>query len=154
MESNAHKAFTVCNDEKCSSTFKYLDPSIHTFIDGPDPRDHFANERNLLTWMRTGMTMSLLGFITLLDVSAKDFAPSYSFPWTEQVNAPQTNIVAYIFVALGILSICVAFVTYFQNQSRIVNRLLHVGHGWAGYMMILMIMLFACCVMSLALSQE
>lgn len=57
----APKQFGLCDDEKCSRFFKYLDVSVHTFVDGPDPRDHLANERNLLTWIRTGTTLSLIG---------------------------------------------------------------------------------------------
>lgn len=61
VELNAPESFTTCNNEKCSTVFKYLDVSVHTIVDGPDPRDHLANERNLLTWIRTGTTLSLVG---------------------------------------------------------------------------------------------
>lgn len=61
VELNAPESFIHCNNEKCSSVFKYLDLSVHTIVDGPDPRDHLANERNLLTWIRTGTTLSLVG---------------------------------------------------------------------------------------------
>lgn len=62
-ELQAPERFGLCNDEKCSSFFRYLDVSVHTFVDGPDPRDHLANERNLLTWIRTGTTLSLIGIM-------------------------------------------------------------------------------------------
>ncbi|GAA5812042.1 hypothetical protein MFLAVUS_005491 [Mucor flavus] len=72
----------------CSNIFKYLDLSVHTIVDGPDPRDHLANERNLLTWVRTGTTLALVEnyhrFMTLLDMPTKNFAPSYSLPWTSE----------------------------------------------------------------------
>lgn len=61
VELNAPEKFILCNNEKCSTTFKYLDVSVHTIVDGPDPRDHLANERNLLAWIRTGTTLSLVG---------------------------------------------------------------------------------------------
>jgi hypothetical protein len=65
VELNAPEQFISCNNEKCSTVFKYLDLSVHTIVDGPDPRDHLANERNLLTWIRTGTTLSLVGMVTL-----------------------------------------------------------------------------------------
>ncbi|CAO3694436.1 unnamed protein product [Rhizopus microsporus] len=37
-ELQAPERFGLCNDEKCSSFFRYLDVSVHTFVDGPDPR--------------------------------------------------------------------------------------------------------------------
>jgi hypothetical protein len=62
MESNIDPPFISCNDEKCSTRFKYLDSVIHTKVrNAPDPRDHLANERNLLTWLRTGVTLTLIG---------------------------------------------------------------------------------------------
>jgi hypothetical protein len=68
-ELQAPERFGLCNDEKCSSFFRYLDVSVHTFVDGPDPRDHLANERNLLTWIRTGTTLSLIGMMLVLGIT-------------------------------------------------------------------------------------
>ncbi|GAA5811969.1 hypothetical protein MFLAVUS_005416 [Mucor flavus] len=117
----------------CSSVFKYLDLSVHTVIDGPDPRDHFANERNLLTWVRTGTTLSLVGFMTLLDMPTKNFAPSYSLPWTSEPVSLNAKIVS--------------------NQRQIVKRLLDVGHGWLGYLIATVIMLFVVFIMVMALTE-
>lgn len=62
MESNSDLPFIACNNERCSAKFKYLDSVVHTKVrNQPDPRDHLANERNLLTWLRTGMTLALIG---------------------------------------------------------------------------------------------
>lgn len=61
VELNAPEKFILCNNEKCSTVFKYMDISVHTVVDGPDPRDHLANERNTLAWIRTGTTLSLVG---------------------------------------------------------------------------------------------
>lgn len=62
MESNAPARFIACNNQHCSKKFKLIDfATVHTVVDGPDPRDHFANERNLLTWIRVGMVMCLIG---------------------------------------------------------------------------------------------
>lgn len=73
VELNAPEKFILCNNEKCSTVFKYMDLSVHTVVDGPDPRDHLANERNILAWIRTGTTLSLVGkLISLLVVSVAD----------------------------------------------------------------------------------
>lgn len=61
-DEKAPTRFTLCNDQQCCKRFNYLDfATVHTFIDGPDPRDHFANERNTLIWLRTGMILALIG---------------------------------------------------------------------------------------------
>ncbi|KAI8393370.1 uncharacterized protein BYT42DRAFT_609167 [Radiomyces spectabilis] len=154
LESRLPKRFIACNNQQCSKVYKYLDLSIHTKIEGPDPRDHFANERNMLTWLRTGMTLCLIGFMTLLDLPTKHFAPAHSLPWTEDAVPTKARIVACIFVGLGLVSICAAVLNYFKNQRRIVHRLFSVGHGWMGYSMALLIMLFACFIMVIALTES
>ena len=53
--------FHICHKDYCNEAFKYTDWTVHSKIDGPDPRDHFANERNFLSWLRVGMTLSLIG---------------------------------------------------------------------------------------------
>lgn len=63
------------------------------------------------------------------------------------------RIVAFIMVALGFSSLCISVVIYFKNQRRIVHRLIDVGHGWAGYTMALLIMLFICFIMVVALTE-
>ncbi|KAI9272163.1 hypothetical protein EDC94DRAFT_644873 [Helicostylum pulchrum] len=153
VELNAPESFLLCNDEKCSSIFKYLDLSVHTVIDGPDPRDHFANERNLLTWVRTGTTLSLVGFMTLLDMPTKNFAPSYSLPWTSEPVSLNAKIVSYIFVGLGFTCFIYSLYSYFRNQRQIVKRLLDVGHGWLGYLIATVIMLFVVFIMVMALTE-
>jgi putative membrane protein len=76
-ELNAPEQFILCNNDKCSTVFKYLDLSVHTVVDGPDPRDHLANERNLLTWIRTGTTLSLVGKLVSLFVNNNPNNPSF-----------------------------------------------------------------------------
>ncbi|CDH51669.1 predicted protein [Lichtheimia corymbifera JMRC:FSU:9682] len=154
-QSNDDKRFIACNDKHCSTTYKYLDWVVHTKVDGPDPRDHFANERNFLSWLRVGMTLALIGYMTLIDLRGeKSLAPSNSLPWNHEEPTPyKTRIVAFIMIALGFSSLCTSVVIYFKNQRRIVHRLLDVGHGWAGYTMALLIMLFICFIMVVALTE-
>ncbi|KAI9486544.1 MAG: hypothetical protein EXX96DRAFT_46234 [Benjaminiella poitrasii] len=151
VELHAPEKFILCNNEKCSTVFKYLDVSVHTIVDGPDPRDHLANERNLLTWIRTGTTLILIGFITLLDMPTKNFAPSYSLPWTDKPVSMNTKIVSYIFVGLGFTCFIYSLYSYFRNQRQIVKRLLWVGHGWLGYFVATIIMIFVVFIMIMAL---
>lgn len=196
-QSNDDKRFIACNDKHCSTTYKYLDWVVHTKVDGPDPRDHFANERNFLSWLRVGMTLALIGnpqldmlstrpilltcayaciipgYMTLIDLRGeKSLAPSNSLPWNHEEPTPYKTryrhlcagsstssnhavfrIVAFIMIALGFSSLCTSVVIYFKNQRRIVHRLLDVGHGWAGYTMALLIMLFICFIMVVALTE-
>ncbi|CAO3632669.1 unnamed protein product [Cunninghamella echinulata] len=155
MESNIEQPFIKCNNEKCASEFRYLDNAIHDKIGISEARDHCANERNLLTWLRTGVTLSLIGFMTIVDLSTKKFAPALSFPWTNDSTA-NTNIkvVSYIFILLGMISIITSTMTYFRNQQQIIKRLYHVGQGFVGYFMALVIMLFVCFIMIIALFER
>ncbi|KAI8990234.1 hypothetical protein BDB01DRAFT_780551 [Pilobolus umbonatus] len=153
VELNAPDKFILCNDEKCSNVFKYLDLSVHTHIDGPDPRDHLANERNLLTWIRTGTTLCLIGFMNLLDISTKHFAPSKSFPWSKESSTTNSRIVSYVFIGLGFCCFILSLYNYFINQRQIVKRLLWVGQGWMGYTVAAVMMLFAVFVMVMALAE-
>ncbi|KAI8068337.1 hypothetical protein BC940DRAFT_299730 [Gongronella butleri] len=146
------RPFILCNNEKCSTRFKYMDSTIHTKIDGPDPRDHFANERNLLTWLRTGMTLALIGFMVLLDLTER-FAPSQSFPWPNEPLDAKKRGIAYMFVILGVISILVANFTYFRNQRRIIRRMLDVGHGKLGYILAICIGVFVVFIMVMSLSE-
>lgn len=150
-ELNAPESFVLCNNEKCSTVFKYMDISVHTIVDGPDPRDHLANERNLLTWIRTGTTLALVGFMTLLDMPTKNFAPSQSLPWTSEPVSMNARIVSYVFVGLGFTCFIYSLYSYFRNQRQIVKRLLWVGHGWAGYTVAALIMIFVVFIMVMAL---
>ncbi|KAL4210569.1 hypothetical protein CU097_015396 [Rhizopus azygosporus] len=152
-ELQAPERFGLCNDEKCSSFFRYLDVSVHTFVDGPDPRDHLANERNLLTWIRTGTTLSLIGFITLVDLPTKNFAPSYSFPWTEEPASTSAKIISYAFIALGFTCLIVSLFNYFRNQRQIIRRLLWVGHGCIGYSVAIITMIFVVFIMAMSLME-
>jgi putative membrane protein len=43
--------------------------------------------------------------------------------------------------------------SYFRNQRQIVKRLLWVGHGWMGYTVALLIMLFVVFIMVMALTE-
>ena len=91
--------------------------------------------------------MILLDFRQLL-------APAKGLPWGHEPVPTKQRILAFIFVGLGFSSLFVSLVIYFKNQYRIVNRLLDVGNGWAGYSMALLIMLFVCFVMAVAITES
>ncbi|KAI9251521.1 hypothetical protein BDA99DRAFT_522093 [Phascolomyces articulosus] len=153
METNAPSRFTLCNNENCCKKFNYIDvATVHSKVEGPDPRDHCANERNMLTWLRTGMILSLIGFMTLLDLPTQVFAPAQSIPWNHDPTSIQVEVVSFIFVGLGIASICVGIMIYWKNMNQILNRQIVVGHGWSGYTMVLLIVLFVLFVMAAALT--
>ncbi len=91
------------------------------------------------------------GFMTLIDLPTKNFAPSYSLPWTQGPVSTNAKIVAFIFIALGFTCLIVSLFNYFRNQKQIVKRLLWVGQGWLGYSVAILIMLFVVFVMVTAL---
>lgn len=91
--------------------------------------------------------------MTLLDMPTKNFAPSYSLPWTNEPVSLNAKIVSYIFVGLGFTCFIYSLYGYFRNQRQIVKRLLWVGHGWAGYIVALVIIIFVIFIMVMALTE-
>jgi hypothetical protein len=91
--------------------------------------------------------------MTLLDMPTKNFAPSYSLPWTSEPVSVNAKIVSYIFVGLGFTCFIYSLFSYFRNQRQIVKRLLWVGHGWLGYLVATVIMLFVVFIMVMALTE-
>lgn len=91
--------------------------------------------------------------MTLLDMPTKNFAPSYSLPWTSEPVSLNAKIVSYIFVGLGFTCFIYSLFSYFRNQRQIVKRLLWVGHGWQGYLVATIIMLFVVFIMVMALTE-
>lgn len=91
--------------------------------------------------------------MTLLDMPTKNFAPSYSLPWTNEPVSINADIVSYIFVGLGFTCFIYSMYSYFRNQRQIVKRLLWVGHGWLGYTVATIIMLFVVFIMIMALTE-
>lgn len=113
--------------------------------------------REKLTTCISGVVLTSVpthaGFMIVLDLRSKNFAPSRSLPWSNEPAPYKTMIVGYIFVALGFCSILLSMAIYFKNQRRILRRLLDVGMGWPGYSMALLIMMFVCFVMVVALTE-
>jgi hypothetical protein len=91
--------------------------------------------------------------MTLLDMPTKNFAPSYSLPWTNGPVSINADIVSYIFVGLGFTCFIYSLYSYFRNQRQIVKRLLWVGHGWLGYSVATVIMLFVVFIMIMAITE-
>lgn len=89
--------------------------------------------------------------MTLLDMPTKNFAPSQSLPWTSEPVSMNARIVSYVFVGLGFTCFIYSLYSYFRNQRQIVKRLLWVGHGWAGYTVAALIMIFVVFIMVMAL---
>jgi putative membrane protein len=89
--------------------------------------------------------------MTLLDMPSKNFAPSYSLPWTSEPVSYNATVVSYIFIGLGFTCFIFSLYNYFRNQRQIINRLLWVGHGWLGYAVAAIIMLFVVFIMVMAL---
>lgn len=90
--------------------------------------------------------------MTLLDLPTQIFAPAQTIPWNHDPSSIQVKVVSYIFVGLGITSILVGITAYLKNMNQILNRQIVVGHGWSGYTMVLLIVLFVLFVMAAALT--
>ncbi|KAI7869899.1 hypothetical protein BDF14DRAFT_1879649 [Spinellus fusiger] len=155
MTSLPANAYRVCDGSECISIYKVLDPCIHVSIDGPDPRDHFANERNLLTWLRTGMSMGLLGFITFYDGSSQLPYRRYLQQTPASLKSSLwLNSLTYLFLGLGLASIGIATGNYFYNQRRLLLRRLDVGRCRAEYGLVGLMTVFSSGIMVAILIEQ
>ncbi|GAO49418.1 hypothetical protein G7K_3568-t1 [Saitoella complicata NRRL Y-17804] len=83
---------------------------------GSSARDHCANERTFLSWLRLSLTLTLVGlaFVLKFDLNAID-EPSHE----ERTLALPLG---YTFIALAILSVGVGLANYLRLLSLLVRK--------------------------------
>ncbi|RUS22204.1 hypothetical protein BC937DRAFT_90035 [Endogone sp. FLAS-F59071] len=137
-----------------------FDQSLHVPNDGPAARDHLANERNYLAWMRLALTLVMIGacrhgwgdasvegYTVLLDLQAL-FDPTDTTPTQQAAARP----IGYIFIAIGLFCFVSSLYTYFCAQHGLVKRDPIIGQGWVGFLMAGTVCVFAVSVFTLALA--
>lgn len=83
------------------------------------PNDHLANERTYLAWVRTGIGIMAFGFVV---VKFSLFVKQIGFVLKTKVSTPShgySSIIGIILVALGTLSILLAFLQYRRTEKQL-----------------------------------
>lgn len=76
-------------------------------------RDHLANERTYLAWIRTAVSMMGLGVVI---AKLKYFMP-HDYP--ESVGIVQAGHIGWLFTAVGVITVILSVVYYIRTQREI-----------------------------------
>ncbi|KAG5363304.1 hypothetical protein CJU89_2474 [Yarrowia sp. B02] len=93
---------------------------------GAVARDHLANERTFLAWMRTSMTFATLGVGLSQLLRLSDSASNVNDPQDQldkiEDNKRLARIAGALFVSAGIVVLLLGTTRYFHSQHMIVNN--------------------------------
>jgi putative membrane protein len=88
----------------------------HVPVNPSELRDHLANERTLLAWVRTSVTIAGLGFVVAkFGILLREVGGSHVHPLTARAGA----IVGVVLVIAGILMAMLATVRFLQTRRDI-----------------------------------
>lgn len=114
--SRAHKWFSAA----------YNLGSLRLENKGAVARDHLANERTFLAWMRTSMTFATLGVGLSQLLRLSDSASNVNDPQDQldkiEDNKQLARIAGALFVSAGIVVLLLGTTRYFHSQHMIVNN--------------------------------
>lgn len=84
-----------------------------TETDDARVRDHLANERTYLAWIRTGVSMMGLGVV----IAKLKYLMPTAFP--EAVGIVQAGHIGWLFTAVGVITVFLSVIYYLQTQREI-----------------------------------
>ena len=82
----------------------------------PNLRDHLANERTFLAWLRTGLAVIAIGFVIARFSFSLTATPATAAPTTSTL---QSSIVGAALILLGTLLIPLAFYQFLKVRREI-----------------------------------
>jgi putative membrane protein len=98
----------------------------HKFSESSHARDHMANERTFLAWIRTSIGIMAFGFVVeKFALFIKQIAlllgksPSHVLPDTSHSLQGYSSIFGVLLVALGVLICLLAFIKYKKVEKQI-----------------------------------
>lgn len=95
-------------------------------------RDHAANERTYLAWIRTGITVIVLGFIIKkFEIFITSITSALSSNQYHIVTGPAAEYVSLALILLGILMNVFATVRYFSVKAALESNNALKFHGSA-----------------------
>lgn len=87
-----------------------------------DAREHLANERTLLAWMRTSIAIMAFGFVV---VKFSLFIRQISLLLGKGTSIPQngySSVIGILFVAVGAIILVLSYVRYKQTERQLSNQ--------------------------------
>ncbi|KAI8337793.1 hypothetical protein BD560DRAFT_413126 [Blakeslea trispora] len=125
-----------------------LDYAILVSNNASMARDHLANERNWLTWLRLSCTLTILGFTVLLQfrLPEEETGMKMMMKPVDLTSKP----IGYIFVAIGVACFIVGVGKYFKNQRLLVKQATYIEAGWGSYVTAGLLFSIVCSVMIIA----
>jgi putative membrane protein len=85
-------------------------------------RDHLANERTLLAWIRTSIGIIAFGFVV---VKFSLFIRQISFLLNKNAGIPQhgfSSVIGIFLVAVGSIILVLSYVKYKQTEKQLSNK--------------------------------
>ena len=102
--------------------FKNENKSLVNEIKQQNAREHLANERTLLAWIRTCIGIMALGFVV---VKFSLFIKQLSYLLQKDVIIPQqhgySSVIGIALVAVGAIVLLLAFFKYKQTEKQLNN---------------------------------
>jgi putative membrane protein len=95
------------------------DRQNETKAGGGDPRDHLANERTLLAWIRTSIGIMAFGFVV---VKFSMFIRQMAYLLDKKISIQQhgySSFIGILLVLLGALTLLLGFYNYKRNERQI-----------------------------------
>lgn len=87
-----------------------------------DARDHLANERTLLAWIRTSIAIMAFGFVV---VKFSLFLRQVSLFLGENVSIPQqkgnSSLIGILLVGVGSLVLLLSYLKYKKTEQQLIN---------------------------------
>lgn len=87
-----------------------------------DAREHLANERTLLAWMRTSIAIMAFGFVV---VKFSLFIRQISLLLGKNTSIPQhgySSVIGILLVAVGAIILVLSYVKYKQTEKQLSNQ--------------------------------
>jgi putative membrane protein len=87
--------------------------TLKSKMDDERARDHLANERTYLAWIRTAISLMGMGIV----ISKLKYLVSSNFP--EATGIVQVAHIGWLFTAVGVVTVALAVIYFLQTQKQI-----------------------------------
>jgi putative membrane protein len=97
-------------------------PKTNEIIKNQNVREHLANERTLLAWIRTSIGIMAFGFVV---VKFSLFVKQISLLLGKDASIPQhgySSVIGIFLVAVGAIVLILAYIKYHRTEKQMANE--------------------------------